>query len=124
VVHRELKTSLDTSLPKAGFVQIFNWLLGRFKRYRVAGLSMEPTLVAGQTVLVKSNAYEDTKPLVGQIVLARLPGTSNPCIKRVEAIAEDGLDLRGDNPSQSTDSRTAGLIPSSDILGQVICTFP
>jgi nickel-type superoxide dismutase maturation protease len=124
VVHRELKTSLDTSLPKASFLQIFNWLLGRFKRYRVAGLSMDPTFVDGQTVLVNSKAYEETKPLVGQIVLARLPSTSNPCIKRVEAIVGDRFDLRGDNPSQSTDSRTAGLIPGEDILGQVICTFP
>jgi nickel-type superoxide dismutase maturation protease len=124
VVHRELKTALNTSLPKAGFIQILNWLLGRLKRYRVAGLSMDPTLADGQTVLVNPKAYKTTQPVVGAIVLARLPSTSNPCIKRVEAFVEGQFDLRGDNPSQSTDSRTAGLVPNGNILGQVVCTFP
>jgi nickel-type superoxide dismutase maturation protease len=105
-------------------MQIFNWLLGRIQRFRVAGLSMEPALVAGQTVLVDFSAFEKTGPAVGQIVLVRLPSTDSPCIKRVAANTPRGLDLRGDNPQHSTDSRQLGPVSAEEVLGHVICSFP
>lgn len=123
MVHRELIQD-HSPLPKASGKQIFNWLLGRLKRFRVAGLSMEPALLAGQTVLVDFSAYAKTGPEVGQIVLVRLPSTPDPCIKRVAATTPDGLDLRGDNAENSTDSRQLGLICAEAILGQVLCSFP
>jgi nickel-type superoxide dismutase maturation protease len=124
VVHRELNPSENTRLPKAGWVQIGNWLLGRFKRFRVAGLSMEPTLGEGQTVLVNPKAYSSKAPQLGQIVLVQLPSTENPCIKRIASISDQGLDLRGDNPNHSTDSRHLGSIPMENLRGQVLCSLP
>jgi len=124
VVHRELNPPENASLPKAGWVQIGNWLLGRFKRFRVAGLSMDPTLADGQTVLVNPKAYRSRAPLLGQVVLVQLPSTENPCIKRIAGISDKGLDLRGDNPNHSTDSRQLGAIPMENLRGQVLCSLP
>ena len=124
MVHRELNPPENTRLPKAGWVQIGNWLLGRFKRFRVAGLSMDPTLANGQTVLVNPKAYKTRTPKPGQVVLVQLPSTENPCIKRIAAISDKGLDLRGDNASHSTDSRQLGPIPVENLRGQVLCSLP
>ncbi len=124
MVHRELNPPGIANLPKAGWVQIGNWLLGRFKRFRVAGLSMDPTLANGQTVLVDPKAYKSQTPMQGQVVLVQLPSTENPCIKRIASISEKGLDLRGDNPKHSTDSRQLGAIPIENLRGQVLCSLP
>jgi nickel-type superoxide dismutase maturation protease len=124
MVHRELSDPHIQNLPKAGLSDFFYWLLGRRKRYRVAGLSMEPTLLEGWTVLVEPSAYKTRLPEIGEVVLAQLPGCAEPSIKRVHSIAKEGVDLRGDNGAQSTDSVTLGRIDATQILGQVICTFP
>ena len=85
---------------------------------------MEPTLREGQTVLVDLSAYQKRPPEPGEVILANLPGSQLPSIKRLRAIGEDGLDLRGDNAAASTDSVTLGLVSVSDLLGRVVCTFP
>jgi type IV secretory pathway protease TraF len=44
-------------------------------------------------------------------------------IKRVARVTPDGrLFVVGDNPSESTDSRTFGALPPSQILGKVTGT--
>jgi type IV secretory pathway protease TraF len=46
-------------------------------------------------------------------------------VKRVGAVLEDGIVLRGDNPGASTDSRSFGPVPSSAVLGRVVrCYSP
>lgn len=41
-------------------------------------------------------------------------------IKRIRAVERGKYDVRGDNPSQSTDSRHFGLVRKEDIGGKVI----
>ena len=82
MVHRELKTALNTSLPKAGFIQIFNWLLGRLKRYRVAGLSMDPTLADGQSESLNGQAIASTDSFIKN---SSVRGTDGPALAYMEA---------------------------------------
>jgi phage repressor protein C with HTH and peptisase S24 domain len=80
---------------------------------------MEPTLRPGETVLVDPRA-----PVVpGCVVLAPDPRDGRPLLKRVASL-EGGLDLRGDSPSQSTDSRHFGPVDPALVEGVVVCTFP
>lgn len=41
-------------------------------------------------------------------------------IKRIRSVEGEKYDVRGDNPSQSTDSRHFGLVDKKDIIGKVI----
>lgn len=85
--------------------------------YRITGNSMLPILKDGDMVLVKpSESYQ-----IGDIVVAQHPfKQSVVLIKRVSEIHEKGLFLVGDNPVESTDSRTLGNISQKDILGKVV----
>ena len=86
---------------------------------QVSGNSMYPTLSDGDIVLVKPIR----KPLVGDVVLVQHPyKKSVKIIKRVAADADNGqYELRGDNPDESTDSRTFGSVPLKYILGAAVC---
>ncbi len=98
------------------------WALGRRARFRVAGASMAPTLVAGDHVLVDLGAYRRTRPQPGDIVLARHPyRTDVRLVKRVAAVVADGhCALAGDNPEESADSRCFGAVPAALVLGRVV----
>ena len=78
---------------------------------------MLPNLKDGDVVLVKaSESYQ-----IGDIVVANHPfKQSVVLIKRVREIDENDFFLIGDNPSESTDSRTLGNILIKDILGIVV----
>jgi len=99
--------------------------LGRVMRswpHRVAveGRSMAPTLRPGEWLLVDPLAYRETAPVAGHIVVApdpREPGRL--LVKRVGGVAVDGsLELRGDAPDASTDSRTFGPLPAAAVTGR------
>jgi phage repressor protein C with HTH and peptisase S24 domain len=82
----------------------------------VRGRSMEPTLNAGDRLLV---AY-GRNPRVGQLVVVRLP--ERPVsIKRVTRHVDDGWWVERDNPAEGTDSWQVGVIPAQDILAVVLC---
>lgn len=102
--------------------EILLWVLRLRKRQRVTGASMLPGLKAGDEVLLNPR---DTRPCVGDIVVARDPRQpERKMIKRVTAVDERGwLDLRGDNPAQSTDSRTFGLVSPELVVGRVTSRF-
>lgn len=78
---------------------------------------MLPSLKDGDVVLTQPNeSYQ-----IGDIVVANHPFKhSVVLIKRVREIDENGFFLIGDNPSESTDSRTLGKISIKDILGKVV----
>jgi len=81
---------------------------------------MVPTLSPGDWLLVDPLAYRDAGPAVGDIVVA--PDPREPTrllVKRVGGVIADGsLELRGDSPDASTDSRTFGLLPASAVTGR------
>lgn len=112
---------------KTVWSELLWWLLGKRQIVRVTGYSMTPTLQPKDLILVNPNAYLDTSPQVGNIVLARRPHHNNLIIvKRVRQVREDGACfLIGDNsfPLESTDSRSYGFVPSQLILGQVTSLF-
>ncbi len=86
------------------------------RRVVVAGDSMLPGYRAGDWLLV---AALPVRP--GDVVLARRPDRPDLLVlKRVAAFGPGGYDLRGDNPSRSTDSRDFGPVAAHAIHGRVV----
>lgn len=81
---------------------------------RVVGDSMLPTLKPGQLVLVLQWRL---RPKVGQIVIIEHQGLLK--IKRITKIRDGKIYILGDNPVQSTDSRTLGWLSYNSIQGIV-----
>lgn len=94
------------------------YFLGRRRGIIVEGNSMSPTLENGEKIFIKSAK----KIEVGDIVLAKHPyKKSVKILKRVAEITEDGkLNLIGDNPSESSDTRSFGLILTENVIGKAV----
>ena len=78
---------------------------------------MRPTLEPGDRLL----AVRTVRPKVGQLVAVpdpRAPGRL--LVKRVTARHDGLLELRGDNPAASTDSRAFGPVPATAVWGRVV----
>lgn len=85
----------------------------------VRGSSMVPTLEPGDLLLVERWTYAQRQPRVGEVVLARDPrDPARELIKRVVAVRDGGVQLRGDH-STSTDSRSFGSLPSTEVEWRV-----
>jgi nickel-type superoxide dismutase maturation protease len=94
----------------------------RYRLMRVQGASMSPTLHDGDLVLVDTQAYRVTTPQVGELIAARPAALAGKAVvKRVTAVSEAGWMLRGDNPSESLDSRGFGPVTREQLLGAVCC---
>jgi nickel-type superoxide dismutase maturation protease len=94
----------------------------RPRRVAVEGRSMEPTLAPGdRLVVVRARVLH-----AGDVVAVRGPrDPTRVLVKRVSAVLEDEIVLRGDNPGVSTDSRTFGPVPTTAVLGRVVrCYAP
>ena len=89
-------------------------------RVAVEGHSMEPALVPGDWLLVDPEAYRDRGPARGELVLAPDPRDADRLlVKRVASIDDHGrLELLGDSPDASTDSRVFGTIDPSAVRGR------
>jgi len=85
---------------------------------------MLPTLRDGARVVVDTGAYVDLSPQPGDVVLAKHPfHTGVWLVKRVDRIMPDGcVFVVGDNPAESTDSRSWGALEPSRIIGRVVGT--
>ena len=94
-------------------------ILGARWAVRVSGNSMRPTLVDDDMVLVKTAR----NVAVGDIVITPHPFKQSVMIlKRVEAIDPDGrVELRGDDPDESSDSRSFGTVSLKEIKGTAVC---
>jgi nickel-type superoxide dismutase maturation protease len=112
---------IEVEIPVVTWRERALFFIGRRRAFRVDGDSMFPTLKSGDTVLVNPGA----KIRPGDIVAANHPYMKSvKVIKRVESIDSRGrFVLRGDNPTESTDSRSFGSLASSEIDGKVVCRF-
>ena len=84
----------------------------------VQGGSMAPALLPGDRLLVESRSYLGRAPRPGEIVLAADPRHGDrELIKRVTTVDEAAaaVDLRGDAPDKSTDSREFGAVALTNI---------
>jgi nickel-type superoxide dismutase maturation protease len=87
----------------------------------VRGGSMRPTLVPGDRLLVERWTYGRRAPRAGELVVAADPRQrTRELVKRVAAADAGLLELTGDAPAESTDSRAFGPIPSSAVRWRVV----
>jgi len=85
----------------------------------VDGESMRPALEPGDRVLVVP-----LRARVGDVIALRDPRARDRIIvKRVHAMIEGALDVRGDNAGASTDSRTFGVVAPTAVLGRVVYRY-
>lgn len=98
------------------------WLAWRFRRYEVAGISMCPTFMPGDFVVLDRKAFARRRPHPGEVVLAPDPREpSRTVLKRIARMdLHGGLWLEGDNPDESTDSRSYGWVRPDALLGRVV----
>lgn len=88
---------------------------GRFTRVVVSGNSMLPGLLPGDRLLVVPVLHIHE----GQVVAVSDPHRpGRVLVKRVHSIRGGLVEVRGDNPGESTDSRHFGGIPRSSVIGQ------
>lgn len=89
----------------------------------VEGTSMAPALLPGDRLLVESLTYRLRSPRVGDIVLAADPrAPSRELVKRVATVGST-VELRGDAPDASTDSRTFGAVPVASVRWRVAARY-
>lgn len=74
---------------------------------------MEPRLLAGQLIVVRTRFFR-VRP--GDLVVIRHNELEK--IKRVHDITLETVEVRGDNPDHSTDSRHFGRLPRASIVGK------
>lgn len=82
---------------------------------------MAPTLLPGDWLLVDLDAYREEDPAPGDLVLVPDPRKpSRLLVKRVVAVSQDGglLQVAGDAPDASTDSRTFGPVEAGAVEGR------
>ena len=82
---------------------------------------MLPALKPGQRLLVKPHRQGQALPQTGSVVVCRHPSKPDVVItKRLSKRTDQQLDLRGDNPEASTDSRHFGPVPVDSLIGEVM----
>jgi nickel-type superoxide dismutase maturation protease len=81
---------------------------------RVSGSSMLPTLKPKKLVVAKRS--RKLKP--GQLIIIRHDGLEK--VKRIAKLTDDKVFVLGDNPADSTDSRSFGWLSRDKVAGTVI----
>jgi nickel-type superoxide dismutase maturation protease len=120
---RRVPTPSATGVGLAGVAALaVAWAVVRPRRVVVEGRSMEPTLAPGDRLLVvRARSLH-----AGDVVAVRDPAEARRVlVKRISAVLEDEIVVRGDNPGASTDSRSFGPVPAGAVLGRVVrCYAP
>lgn len=94
---------------------------GLVRRVEVEGDSMLPSLESGDRVVV-IRVLVGSRIRVGTTVVARDPRSlERLVVKRVGGVGPAGIELVGDNPAASTDSRSFGPVP--EVWGRVVYRY-
>jgi signal peptidase I len=92
----------------------------------VAGDSMLPVLHPGDRILVDRWTYRHRRARIGEVVLLDGPWAA-ALVKRVARsparTSRDQLWVLGDNPDDSVDSRSLGLLPAGALAGRVVFRY-
>ena len=116
---------MNTPLPAAGLKDLLLFFLGRRRLFQVEGDSMLPSLQPKQRLLVKLRPHDGRSPSPGTVVVCHHPSKINLVItKRVWQSNDGWLELRGDNPAASTDSRQFGQVSLEQVIGEVTAVIP
>jgi len=112
----------------AGVVGAGAYVLGRaLRRVEVVGPSMAPTFLSGDRLVVRSHVVGRGRwPEVGAVVAVVDPRHADRVlVKRVARIDRAGgtLEVLGDDPARSTDSRTFGPLPLAAVVGRVVYRY-
>ena len=111
-------------MPSANWRSLFLLLSGLRRHARVDGSSMCPTINPGDRVIFQPINRNDKQLKPGCVVVVRHPlKPQSLLIKRLIAINNSGLELRGDNEHASTDSRHFGLVNRDSLLGIAECVW-
>jgi nickel-type superoxide dismutase maturation protease len=92
------------------------------RRVVVEGESMAPCLRPGDRLLVRRTRGRPVDRFVAGDIVAfhdPRPGEGRILVKRVRVVTASGLDVRGDNPAASTDSRSFGPVRLRAVIGRV-----
>ncbi|MEO6588647.1 MAG: nickel-type superoxide dismutase maturation protease [Pyrinomonadaceae bacterium] len=110
---------MKNELPEADFLDKAAYFLGWRDIFIIEGSSMLPTLKPGDCILINPGL----KPNIGNIVFFRHPYIQKVyVVKRLAEITLEGSYIvLGDNPPESTDSRSFGAILAVNILGVAVC---
>ncbi len=115
---------LAATATMAGITAVALGILGLFilnpRKVVVVGESMEPTLMAGDRLLIVRAPRIRAGDLV---VLCDPEDVQRIVIKRCSAVAKDGVQVLGDNPERSTDSRHWGMVPKRLIVGKAVYRY-
>ena len=91
----------------------------RVRRLTVEGESMRPGFAPGDRLL----AVGPWRLRPGQVVALRDPRDGRMLVKRVAAVRDDAIEVRGDNAAASTDSRHFGPVPRRLVVGRVVYRY-
>jgi nickel-type superoxide dismutase maturation protease len=95
-------------------------------RVVVEGASMHPTLLEGDRLVVVAPLWGRGRLAPGDVVVVpdpRSPG--RVLVKRVVGVdrAAGTVEVRGDAPDASTDSRSFGPVPAASVVGRVVYRY-
>lgn len=107
-----------------GILVGLGWIVAQLRRLdavEVRGTSMAPTLLPGDRLIVRRARGT---PNVGEVVVAGDPrDPRRELVKRVAALRDAHVTLRGDNVSASTDSRAFGILPLAGVRWRVVARY-
>jgi nickel-type superoxide dismutase maturation protease len=90
------------------------------RRFRVEDDSMRPTLEPGDYVVVNRWAYRFRQPAKGDLVVVRDPeGPDRFLVKRISEVGPSQIEVLGDSPVGSRDSRRFGPVALDNVVGKV-----
>jgi nickel-type superoxide dismutase maturation protease len=95
-------------------------------RFEVTGSSMEPVLLPGDRLVVIGLPWVQPWPKPGQIIAVRDPRLpSRILVKRVATVDRlaGTIEVVGDAPEASTDSRIFGPVPRPFVVGRAVYRY-